>query len=147
MHRLIQGIFEHPTDEGVLIYCDQDKDEALVMALSNWHRDFIRADKNAMLRGDHERKIVTSYGSNINFLPLQAADVVAHEIMRRARAAPSDQHIIRSESWILKRLSKAMPFLVMNFTKQLLEMELDGRAFVPGQWPGYRFVPPPAGWD
>jgi hypothetical protein len=60
MHRLIQGLFEHPVDEGVAIYCDQDKDRALVLGLGQWHTSYIRGNPNVGHPGDSERQVTTS---------------------------------------------------------------------------------------
>lgn len=143
LHRLIQGLFENPNDEGILVYCDRDKNKDLVLNLARWHEAFLRSDPHAR-PGDKIRKVVTSYGSGLEFMPLQAADVVAHELMqyaRKNRGIPVVATNLPSGSWILDRLKSAFPWLVMNYRKDFLKMELDGRAFVPGHWPGYHFVP------
>jgi hypothetical protein len=142
LHRLIQGLFEHPKDDGVSIYCDQDKDEALVKSLAEWHTAYLRASIELGHPEVPIRKVTTIYGSNVDYVPLQAADVVAHEIMRFSRENPEKQ-FTGVGSWIAEKLNNRMPWMIACFTKQWLEMELDGRAFVPGQWPGYHFVRPP----
>jgi hypothetical protein len=77
---LIQGLFEHPLDEGIAIYCDQDKSESLVKSLAAWHTAYLRANQRLSLSHPNSaaRKIVISYGSNLDFVPLQGADVVAN---------------------------------------------------------------------
>jgi hypothetical protein len=147
-HRLIQGLFEHPIDEGIAVYCDQDKDETLVRNLASWHTAYLRANQTLSLAHPDSaaREIITSYGSNVRFIPLQAADVAANELMNFARAHPDMPTIAinhGTDSWILERLKARSPWMVMCYSKPILEMELDGRAWVPGQWPGYRFVRPP----
>lgn len=57
-HRLIQALFEHPKDDGVLIYCDKDKDEALVRQLERWHTDFLRAAGSKIEAGASKWKLV-----------------------------------------------------------------------------------------
>lgn len=149
LHRLIQGLFEHPVDDGVAIYCDQDKDEALVRSLAGWHTAYLRADPTDFHRfypDRPQRKVVTSYGSNIDYVPLQAADVIAHEVMRFARSNPDIPFIAtnrQSSSWILDRLKGRFPWMMVCYQKSFLEMELDGRAFEPAHWPGFRFGAPP----
>jgi hypothetical protein len=141
-HRLIQGLFEHPKDEGVLIHCDQDKDEELVLQLAEWHTAFLRADTT--LFKDRSRQIEIAVGSNLTYLPLQAADVVAHEVMRYATTHPTIPFIPSNQptgSWILDRLRASSLFLVECLTADMLRMELDGSAFVAGNEPGFRFIP------
>jgi hypothetical protein len=146
MHRLIQGMFQvEPKDDGVAVYCDQDKDEALVRQLAQWHADYLHGAPRHHYPEDATRPVVTAYGSCLEYVPLQAADVIAHEIMRFARSNP-DMHFIASNrdtgSFILERLKKSGVMLVLCLDKTILEMEMDGRAFVPGYPHGYRFVPP-----
>jgi hypothetical protein len=143
LHRLIQGLFEHPHDDGMLIYCDQDKKESLVLQLAQWHENYLR-NADLFRQEDKERKIVTSYGSNRVYLPLQAADVIAREIMGYARRSANNHFLIQGQlgSFILDRLYRSGPMMVVCLQKEMLEMELDGRAWVPGHPHGYRFVPP-----
>jgi hypothetical protein len=135
-------MFEFPLDEGIAIYCDQDKNESLVKDLAEWHTAYLRASDRP---GDPiQRKITTTYGSNVDYVPLQAADVVAHELMRFSRANPRVPHAPKSGSgsWILDRLKTDCVWFEMCYSKEILEWELDGRAWVPGHWPGFRFVAP-----
>jgi hypothetical protein len=92
-------------------------------------------------------KAGTSYGSNVQYLPLQAADVIAHEIMRIARNRPNTRGINLNDdpdAWIINRLRKQRGALwfVELLAKTPLEMELNGKAWVPHGWPSYRFLGP-----
>lgn len=149
MHRLIQGLFEHPIDDGIAVHCDQDKDRALVEDLGKWHMDYLRANPGAGHPEEATRKVTITYGSNVDYMPLQAADVVAHEIMRFVSANPTMRGVAvtdNPDAWILDRLrkQKSSAWLGMNYSKEIIEMEMDGRAWVPGHWPGYRFVASPS---
>jgi hypothetical protein len=145
MHQLIQSLFGHPKDNGIAVYCDQDRNEALVRQLAQWHTEYLRSNPRYFYPGDARRPIVPAYGSCIDFKPLQAADVVAHELVRFARAHPGELFVatnVSTGSFILDRLKIAGAMTVTCLSKPILEMELDGRAFVPGHPHGYRFGPP-----
>ena len=145
MYELIQGVFEHPRDEGIAIYCDQDRNERLVLQMARWHTAYLRGNDRAR-PGDQLRKISTTYGSNVDYRPLQAADVAAHELMRFARGHPDLPHVPTSHpvGHILDRLKEPENGLMMFWclNKRFLEMELNGWAFDPDHWPGYRYLPP-----
>lgn len=82
-------------------------------------------------------------GSNRKYVPLQAADVVAHEVMRYATTHPAMQVVLSNEpsgSQILDRLKATSLFLVECINARKLQWELDGSAFVPGNDPGFRFI-------
>jgi hypothetical protein len=145
LHRLIQGMFEHPVDEGVAIYCDQDKNEQLVKDLAHWHTAYLRAADHFGHPDDGKRAVTMTYGSNVDYVPLQAADVVAHELMSFARTNPDMRFVATnrdSNRWIIDRLKGQFPWFAQCYTKEWIEMELNGRAWVPGHWPGFRFVAP-----
>jgi hypothetical protein len=141
LHRLIHGLFEYPIDEGVAIFCDQEKDKRAVVALADWHEQYLRNNNSVELE-ERKRKISITYGSNIDYKPLQAADVVAHEAMQFARRHPHS--IISSNgdsgSWIIERLKDKMLFMIEFLAQPFLEMELNGHAFVPGFYPHFKFV-------
>jgi hypothetical protein len=142
LHRLINGLFEYPKDEGVAIFCDKDKDKRTVLALSQWHEDYLRDNQNARPE-ERTREISTTYGSNIEYKPLQAADVVAHEAMTFARRNPGMGIIatnVDSGSWIIERLKGKTLFLVEFLSEPFLEIELSGKAFMPGFYPEYHFI-------
>lgn len=74
-----------------------------------------------------------TYGSNIDHMPLQAADIVAHEIMRFVNANPTMRGVAvtdQPDAWILDRLRKQKHsnWLVLNYSKDMIEWEMDGRA-------------------
>jgi hypothetical protein len=143
MNRLIQGLFERPKDEGVAIYCDQDKEESLVLQISKWHEAYVR---NNELISDplRSRRVVTSYGSNVDYVPLQAVDVVAHELMRFVRRNPGVDFVptnVSSGSEILDKLIGCGMPLFECLSREALEPELDGSAWVPGIPHGFRFGP------
>lgn len=134
MHRLIQALFEHPKDDGVAIYCDQDKNEKLVRGLGDWHEAYNKANPSFWHPDDAKRAVIRSYGSCIEYVPLQAADIVALEILQAARSGG------KQPSWILDKLQKGKFWFVTNLSKDLLEMELNGQAWEPGYKPGYRYL-------
>jgi hypothetical protein len=144
LHRLIQGLFEHPKDEGVAIYCDQDKDRKIVMGLGLWHENYIRSNPTLGHLEDSQREVTLTYGSNVQYIPLQAVDVIAHELMRFGRANRNMRGVANTndpDAWILDRLKRQRGSLWFPqfLLKDQLEMELDGRAWVPHGAPSYRF--------
>lgn len=144
MWRVVQGMFEHPVDTGIAVYCDQDRDEDLVKALSKWHADYLRGGGHYWHPELRTRKVITSYGSNVDYVPLQAADVVAHEFMRYGSGSPPAPFVPTNHptgSWILDRLVPKFPWFTQCFDKKWLEAELSGRLFPKDQPPGFGFAP------
>lgn len=145
LHRLIQGMFEYPKDEGVIIYCDHDRPEAIGNQLAEWHTEYLRQTHDPLHPEDKYRTVNTSYGFNVDHKPLQAADVIAHEIMSFTRRNPDMSFIATNAdtgSPILERLKRCGLSFVICLSKPMLEAELDGSAWVPGFPSGYRFAPP-----
>ncbi len=141
LHILIQRVSEAPEDEGIAIYCDQDKDEALVLQLAKWHTDYLRKDDSAepWLR---DRPITTSYGSNIQYKPLQAADVVAHEAVRYARSNPTMPFVPTNRNlggYIVDRLKNSCWVRLGFYQRWMIDTEMSGKAFPPDSSPAYRF--------
>jgi hypothetical protein len=140
--RVIQGLLETPKDEGVAVYCDQDKDRKLTLELAQWHSDYLRA--NEFVRPEaRNRSVVTSYGSCVEFKPLQAADVIAHESMSYFRLndppfIPTNQS---TSSWILNRLKSAFPFMAQLVSLEQVRAEIQGN-FYEGFWPGFHYGKP-----
>ena len=147
MAHVIHGIFSHPKDDGILVYCDQDKAKALVMALASWHEAYLRAKPAEWdFHDERLRPVMVAYGSSVDYVPIQAADVLAYEVMRSARARGPDWAgigaYIPPHEQIAARLFKAGPLTAMLHIRPALEMEADGRAFVPDNLPGYHYLPP-----
>lgn len=77
LRSLIRGIAQYPKDEGVAIYIDQDKGrESLGVQLAEWNQE--RLKRTLPENIDPERPVTTIYGSSIDYLPLQAADILVH---------------------------------------------------------------------
>jgi hypothetical protein len=83
----IQGISEYPTDEGIEIYIDQDKQrESLGRELAQWHRDKLRKAPS-FWRIAPDRPVSINYASSYEVLPLQAADIISHSTFSWTRAS------------------------------------------------------------
>jgi hypothetical protein len=151
--RLVHGFFAAPKDEGILIYCDQDKNKALVLNLANWHEQYLR-NLQFDLRGDRFREVMTAYGSDLAYMPIQAADVLAYETMLTVRSRGANEHPVlgahvplENSSILFRRIREACPGSLMPHIKNILEMEANGRAYVKGSEPGLHFLPPEGGWS
>jgi hypothetical protein len=113
LNDLIRGIPEATHDEGVAIYIDQDKDhEALGRQLARWHEQRLRRNppKSNINR---DRAITVTYGSRINFRPLQAADVLAHAGYQylsnflQVIGKPPPEPLFLPEPYFLERMNRA----------------------------------------
>lgn len=146
LQHLIHGLFAHPKDEGVLVYCDRDKNEQLVLSLAKWHEEYLRAKPAEIdIHGDRNRPVLTAYGSDIDYVPIQAADVLAYETTLLARLRgpdPSLGGMIPANSFIMERLVKSCHVSLTLHTRPLLQMEADGSAYPDGHRPGLAFRPP-----
>ena|SRR5271167_2733110 len=70
--------------EGIAIYCDQDKgQEEMGQALATWHTRYVTLYRDV---GYRAVRTTTIYGSRMDLIPLQAADIVATETGRACRA-------------------------------------------------------------
>jgi Protein of unknown function (DUF3800) len=80
LEKLIHKLHEVPKDEGIAIYVDQDDEyEDLGRQIAKWHELYLRQNKEAR---NPERRVSTTYGSSIDYKPLQAADILANETYR-----------------------------------------------------------------
>lgn len=87
---LIRGVVEmYPddSDEGITIYCDQEPEhEFLGKAAADWHANFLRKTApHTPLFADPNREIDMHYGSAITYVPLQLADILAHNVFQMMR--------------------------------------------------------------
>lgn len=145
LNQLIQRLFEAPKDTGIAIYCDVDKNPHLVEDLARWHTTFLHQDTRSHYFHPEKatRQVAIVSGWSTQHIPLQAADVVAHELMSFARRHPEMPTIAinyQTGSWILERLKGQFPWIVWCPSKDLLDAEVSGKAFPRGNEPGYNFT-------
>src|SRR5208282_2353358 len=79
---LIHRLHQHPRDEGVQIIVDSDEKKGLSRRISDWHKKYLRKNEHARYPG---RKIDFDHGSDRDYLPLQAADILVNETYRYMR--------------------------------------------------------------
>ncbi len=76
-----------PKDEGITIYCDQEQGyESLGRDIAIWHQTRLKNDPTASayhIRPD--RQVDVHYSSNVDFRPLQLADILAHGVFQWKR--------------------------------------------------------------
>lgn len=113
LEALIHKLHEAPADEGISIYIDKDNDEyeKLGQCIADWH-----------LAQNHSRRVSITYGYNIDYKPLQAADILANETYRYIQAGQGVPlglyNSITDNSWLNMSL----------YAKPLLEMEFEAKA-------------------
>ena len=77
LRSLIRGISQVPNDEGVMIFVDRDNGrENLGVQIGRWHEEYIRRFPQDHINPD--RSVSVTYGPDIEYLPLQAADVLVN---------------------------------------------------------------------
>lgn len=78
---LIHGFHEVPKDEGIAIYADQDGNtfEAIGRELLEWHAAYNRRNEQAI---NPARDVSITYGPKLQYIPLQAGDIIANETYR-----------------------------------------------------------------
>ena len=85
LYSLVYMIKQGPKDDGITIYCDQEKEHELLGAdIARWHE--ARLNKNLSLASfplEGPRDVSVYYGSKRQFLPLQAADIFANDTYRQ----------------------------------------------------------------
>src|ERR1700730_4167237 len=85
LYQLIYRIKEAPVDDGITIYCDQEKEhELLGVDIARWHE--ARLNKDPLLASfplDGPRPIAVLYGPKRKFIPLQLADILANDMFKK----------------------------------------------------------------
>jgi len=76
---LIHRFHELPEDEGIAIFIDRDENENLAREITEWHVDYYRHNDQV---DDSNREITLAFGSDREFVPIQAADILANETYR-----------------------------------------------------------------
>ncbi|MCR6645455.1 MAG: DUF3800 domain-containing protein [Terricaulis sp.] len=99
---LIRGVGEigedDSADDGITIYCDREANhEFLGKAAAEWHAEFFKKNApkaiGASLFANPDRSIDMHYGSAIDYVPLQLADILAHctfQLMRNSLKDPEN---------------------------------------------------------
>jgi hypothetical protein len=130
---LIHRLHEVPRDEGIAIYVDRDENENLAREITDWHVAYYRANGEM---DDPDRNINLMFGSNRQYLPLQAADILANEAFRHMHgktgipilgAVPMDGSDPKL-SPLVKAMLPGCRLMVPCFNKELLRIELEARA-------------------
>ena len=77
---ILHRSFNLPHDEGIAIFCDQSKEqEPIGRALADWHKRYVTLYADV---GYRAVPTSTIYGSRLQYIPLQAADIIATEHYR-----------------------------------------------------------------
>lgn len=76
-----------PAKDGIAIFIDQEPEhEAVGRAVAKWHEAKLRKVPSRKVgHPDPLRDVSVTYGSNIKFVPLQAADMLSHALFQRMR--------------------------------------------------------------
>src|SRR5574337_1404110 len=89
LQALIRGISEHPKDEGILIYCDQETEHhEMGHQLARWHINRTRRGEHGQLI-DPQRVVELTYGSKFCRKLLMVADLFAN-LMFRIKTGSAD---------------------------------------------------------
>lgn len=114
MHVLVHAISEHPRDEGVDIYIEQDTEhQKLGRSIAEWHKNMLKkSNRISPLFPDPNRSITINYGSPIQHLPMQVADVLAHSFFREYRDYLSNGRTFVSKNEYLAAISTNITPLV-----------------------------------
>lgn len=124
---LIQGITQHPTDEGIAIYIDQDNGrDKLGYQLAEWQEARLRRAPGPHV--DPRRQVSSHYVSSVDFLPLQAADILAHGSFQWMRDFLLNRKTHPEPYFVECMRRNEVPFHVNYFhSKELLDIELRKR--------------------
>jgi hypothetical protein len=129
---LIHRLHEMP-DEGIAIYVDRDENENLAREITDWHIEYYqRNEENA----NPYRDINLRFGSDRQFIPLQAADILANETFRYAHKQSEipflGTTLVDSSdpnaSMIIELIKNQSFLIVQLFDHESLELEIDARA-------------------
>lgn len=117
MRPLIRIITTVPNDEGVAIYVDQDTElQSLGYEIARWHESRLRQEPAANI--NPERSVSTTYGSSLDFLPLQAADILAHASFQCLRDFLATGQRGPEPAFLACMKSAQVPVAVNNYFEQ-----------------------------
>jgi hypothetical protein len=131
---LIQRFHEVPKDEGIAIFVDQDNvHERTAQHITHWHEQYVRQNETAR---NQNREIKIRFGSNMQYVPLQAADILANETFRYMHRKVPNPYLgaivigmpDADPSPVIQELKKGSYLQVELYSKQMLEWVLEGRA-------------------
>lgn len=116
LRAMIRGIASATNDDGVRIIVDRDRGRQQTgEEIARWHETKLRANPPDHVNPDREVEI--EYGSSIDHLPLQMADILAHGSFQEARNRL--QNNPKPESYFIHEMrSSGVPVLVENFLDQ-----------------------------
>jgi hypothetical protein len=85
LYSLVYMIKQGPKDDGITIYCDQEKEHELLGAdIARWHEARLARDLSlASFPLDEPRPVSILYGPKRQFLPLQIADIYANDTFKK----------------------------------------------------------------
>jgi hypothetical protein len=130
INKLVHNFTQSPTDDGIVIYCDQDRaHERLAQDIAIWHEERLRRSKNP-LRVNPERPVSTRYVSSFDFVPVQAADILSHGMFQWMRACTATGKVAVMPPFLnCLGIEKGDTFVSMNYfhTKESIEAHLKFR--------------------
>jgi len=127
MRTLIRGITEYPEDEGVAIYCDQDKGrEALGLEIAKWHQAQLKILHKPGARARPDREVSTHYVSSFAYAPLQAADILANDTFRYMKKFLRTGK--QEDPYFVSCMRKAGVAVAINFLHDEEIIEMNARA-------------------
>jgi hypothetical protein len=150
LEALIHRFHEVPRDEGIAIYVDQDDPEHIDLGrrVAAWHEAYLRSNREAR---NPDRAASTIYGSNLQYIPLQAADILANETYRYMHDKTGIPYlgamVIGATDVAARPMLEAIKgrsyLQVTLYSKARLEWELEGTASGDHQIHGgyARFIP------
>jgi hypothetical protein len=128
---LIFGLKETAKDEGIAIYIDRDNARQKIgESVAEWAENRLRCMKNT--RVDPQREISTHYVSSFDYVPLQAADILANSAYKNLAS------YLKTKSWttapFMDCLDKSRVFIGMEpfADVEMIEILLKG-TYVVGE--------------
>jgi hypothetical protein len=130
IYKLVHSISENPNDEGIAIYCDQDKGhETLARDIATWHEERLRRTNNPV-RMDPNRPVSIHYVSSFDFVPVQAADILSHGMFQWMRSYVTTGKVAVVPPFLeCLKIQEGETFVSMNFltTKESIGASLKAR--------------------
>jgi hypothetical protein len=130
INKLVHNFTQSPTDDGIAIYCDQETGrQHLAKDIATWHEERLRRSKNP-LRINPDRPVSTHYVSSIDFVPVQAADILSHGMFQWMKAYATTGKVAVVPPFLdCLGIEKGDMFVSMNFfnTKESIEVHLKSR--------------------
>lgn len=131
LHTLIRGVTQHPVDEGIAIYIDQDKErERLGEKIAEWHQERLKYLPviNPKIKPDRAVTIHYVPSTVVEYCPLHLADILANGTFRRMKGFLQTGDINSNCPYFIECVEKSKWSIGMHLLYDIELIDIQSRA-------------------